>query len=68
MTRVERARRKAVVERARLLLPELPTAALYRITALLERALAGAELGSDAYDELERALRRRRPTSKRQGL
>ena len=68
MTRIERARRKAVVERARLLLPELPTAALYRITALLERALAGAELDSAAYDELERALRRRRPTSKRKGL
>ena len=64
MTRAERARRKAIVERARLRLGDLPTAALYRITALLERALASAELESNAYDELERALRRRRPTRK----
>jgi hypothetical protein len=64
LTRAERARRKAIVERARLRLPDLPTAALYRITALLERALASAELESNAYEELERALRRRRPTRK----
>lgn len=64
MTRAERARRIALVERARTLLPDLPTAALYRITALLERALASAELEPAAYDELGRALRRRRPKSK----
>jgi hypothetical protein len=56
LTRAEGARRKALVERARTLLPDLPTATLYRITALLERALAAPDIDPDAYDELEKVL------------
>ena len=67
MTRAESARRKALVERARTLIPDLPTATLYRITALLERALASPDIDPDAYDELEKALRTIRPRKKRQG-
>ena len=67
MTRAESARRKALVERARTLIPDLPTATLYRITALLEWALASPDIDSDAYDELEKALRPIPPRKKRQG-
>ena len=68
MTRGETARRKALVERARLLIPDLPTAALYRITALLERALASPEVDPRAYDELARALSTRRARLKQKDL
>jgi hypothetical protein len=68
MTRGETARRKALVERARLLIPDLPTAALYRITALLERALASPEVDPRAYDELAKALSTRRPRLKQKDL
>jgi len=64
----ERARREALVERARRLIPELPTASLYRITALLERALASPDIDPHAYDELEKALRAARPRRKGKGL
>jgi hypothetical protein len=63
LTRVESARRRAIVKRARELLPELSDAALYRITALLERVLAVPQVDPKAYDLLEKALRR--PTPKR---
>jgi hypothetical protein len=68
LTRAEIVRRRALVDRARALIPELPTAALYRITALLERALASPEIDPDTYDELERALRANRTRSKRRDL
>ena len=68
MTRGETARRKALVERARLLIPDLPTAALYRITALLERALASPEVDPRAYDELAKALSTRRARLKQEDL
>jgi hypothetical protein len=68
LTRAESARRVAVVERARRLIPELPTAYLYRITALLERALASPDVDPHAYDELEKALHASRPRSKRKDL
>jgi len=60
MRRLGAERRKALVERAQKLLPELPTASLYRITALLERVLAEPEIDDDAYRELEAALPRTR--------
>jgi hypothetical protein len=66
--KAESARRKALVERARRLIPELTTAALYRITALLERALASPDVDSRAYEELEKALRTSRPRRKRRDL
>jgi hypothetical protein len=65
LTRAESARRKALVERARRLIPDLPTAALYRITALLERALASPDIDPNAYDELEKALRAKGTRRKR---
>jgi hypothetical protein len=68
LKRGESARRRVLVERAQGLLPELPTASLYRITALLERALAAPDVDPDAYDELEKALRTIRPRSIRRGL
>ena len=68
MTRAESARRKALVERARGLIPELPTAALYRVTALLERTLASPEIDPHAYEELEKAIRTARPRPKRKDL
>jgi hypothetical protein len=58
--RLGAARRKALVERARKLLPELPTGSLYRITAILERILAEPDIEDDAYRELEAALPRTR--------
>ena len=68
MTKAESARRKALVERAAQLIPELPTASLYRITALLERALASPDVDPNAYQELEKALHAARPRRKRQDL
>jgi hypothetical protein len=68
LTKAESARRKALVERAARLIPELPTASLYRITALLERALASPDVEPHAYQELERALGAARPRRKRQDL
>jgi hypothetical protein len=68
LTKAETARRKALLERARRLIPELPTAALYRITALLERALASPDVDPRAYEELEKALRASRPRPKRKDL
>jgi hypothetical protein len=68
LTRAETRRRQALVERARALLPDLPTATLYRITALLERALASPEIDPAGYDELEKTLRTIRPRPKRTGL
>jgi hypothetical protein len=68
LTRAESARRKALVERARRVIPELPTASLYRITALLERTLASPDIDADAYEELEKALRSARPRPKRKDL
>jgi hypothetical protein len=65
LKRGESARREALVERARRLLPELPTTSLYRITALLERALASPDIDPLAYNELEKALRTARPRPKR---
>jgi len=56
------------VERAARLIPELPTASLYRITALLERALAAPDVDPHAYQELEKALGAARPRRKRQDL
>jgi hypothetical protein len=58
----------AIVERARRLIPELPTASLYRITALLERALASPDVDAQAYEDLEKALRASRPRPKRRDL
>jgi hypothetical protein len=63
VTRAESARRRAIVERAQELLPELSDAALYRITALLERVLAVPQVDPKAYDQLEKALRK--PARKR---
>jgi hypothetical protein len=68
LTRAENARRKALVERATGLIPELPTAALYRITALLERTLASPDIDPNAYEQLEKALRATRPRPKRRDL
>jgi hypothetical protein len=68
LTRAESARRIAIVERARRLIPELPTASLYRITALLERVLASPDVDPQAYQELDKALRTRRPRPKRKDL
>jgi hypothetical protein len=65
LTKAETARRKALVERARRLLPDLPTASLYRITALLERALAAPDVDPRAYEELAKTLRSIRPRPKR---
>ena len=65
MSAAETRRRKALVTRARLLLPELPTATLYRITGLLERVLAEAEVRPEAYDDLQRALDEARPRRRR---
>jgi hypothetical protein len=56
------------VERARRVIPELPTASLYRITALLERTLASPDIDADAYEELAKALRSARPRPKRRDL
>jgi len=63
--RVGAARRKELVERARRLLPELPTGSLYRVTALLERALADPEVADDVYLDLEAALPRQRRSRSR---
>jgi hypothetical protein len=68
LTKAESAHRKALVERARRLLPELPTAALYRITALLERTLASPDISPHAFQELEKAIRAARPRPKRKDL
>jgi hypothetical protein len=68
LTKAESARRVAIVERARRLLPELPTASLYRITALLERALAAPDVDPHAYEELEKALGASRPRPKPKDL
>jgi len=68
LTKAESARREALVERARRLLPDLPTAALYRITALLERALASPDVDPRAYDELAKTLLAGRPRRKRKDL
>ena len=68
MTRAETARRKALVERARRVIAELPTASLYRITALLERTLASPDIDPDAYEQLEKALHVARPRPKRRDL
>jgi hypothetical protein len=68
LTKAESARRKALVEGATRLIPELPTASLYRITALLERALASPDIDPHAYQELEKALRAARPRRKRRDL
>jgi len=57
-----------LVERVQALIPTLPTAALYRITALLERALASPDVDPRAYAELEKALRTHRPRAKRRHL
>jgi hypothetical protein len=57
LTKAEAGRRRALVARARRLIPELPTASLYRITALLERALAAPDVDPRAYEELDKALR-----------
>ena len=56
------------MERARGRIPELPTAALYRVTALLERTLASPEIDPHAYEELEKAIRTARPRPKRKDL
>ena len=62
MRRIGAARRKELVERAQRLLPELPTGSLYRITALLERALADPDVADKVYQDLEAALpHQRRP-------
>jgi hypothetical protein len=68
LTRAENARRKALVERATGLIPDLPTAALYRITALLERTLASPDIDRHAYEELEKTLRTARPRPKQRDL
>ena len=57
-----------VIQRAQRLIPDLPTASLYRITALLERALAAPAIDPNAYDELAKALRSARPRKKRKDL
>lgn len=56
MTPADRRRRKALVERARRRLPDLPTASLYRVVALLDQALGEGPVEEEVYRELERAL------------
>jgi len=46
----------------------VPTASLYRITALLERTLAAPDVDPRAYEELDKALRASRPRPKRKDL
>jgi hypothetical protein len=60
LTPAESRRRLALVQTARDRLPELPTAALYRVNALLERALATPEVDPATYEELESILRNHR--------
>lgn len=64
MKRSERERLSRAVARARSLLPDLPTEELYRLNALLEKALSAKRLDPTVIDDLERALpppaRRRR--------
>lgn len=56
MTPAERRRRKALVERARQRLAELPTDALYELTQLLDQALSGGTVDDEVYEKLERLL------------
>ena len=56
MTPAERRRRKALVERARRRLSELPTDSLYELTELLERALGEGPVDDEVYLKLERIL------------
>jgi hypothetical protein len=69
LTAAESHRRQVLVEAARALLPELRTAVLYRVNALLERELAAPEVDPAIYDELERILagarRAHRPRTRR---
>lgn len=56
MTPAERRRRRALLERARQRLAELPTDALYELTQLLDQALSGAAVDDEVYEKIERLL------------
>ncbi len=61
MKKSERERLSRAVARARALLPDLPTEELYRLNALLEKALSAERLDPTVIDDLESALPRPAP-------